>query len=407
MIPAAFPPPLPPEMYRRIVALALVLPVLLQAAMPAASAPYRPSADDEVLETLPQRPGDARWRELRGLREAWAADPQDAARAAALASRYIDEAMATGDPRYAGRAEAVLAPWWREAAPPPAVRVARAIVRQYGHGFDAAVADLQAAVVQRPGDAEAWAWLAAVSLVRADLAQARAACERLAALAPPLAGGACQAQIDSLNGRPGAAEGLRRALQQDSGADPALRLWALTRLAEAEQREGRPAAAEAAFREALALDAGDAYLLAAYADLLLDQGRPAEALALLQERRRADALLLRAALAAQALGQPEAARWRDELAARFAAAAQRGDRLHRKEEARFVMQLQRDAPRALPLAAANFEQQREPSDARLLFEAALAAGQPAAAAPAQAWMRQTGHRDPVLLRLADAAKATR
>jgi predicted Zn-dependent protease len=244
-------------------------------------------------------------------------------------------------------------------------------------------------------------------LVRADLAQAQGACRRLAALAPPLIGSACQAQIDSLGGRSGAAERLKRALQQDTGADPAQRLWALTRLAEAELREGRPAAAEAAFREALALDAGDAYLLAAYADLLLDQGRPAEALALLQERRRADALLLRAAIAAQALGRPEAARWRDELAARFAAAAQRGDLLHRKEEARFVLQLQRDAARALPLAAANFEQQREPSDARLLFEAALAAGQPAAAAPALEWMRQTGHRDPALLRLADAAKAPR
>ena len=403
MNPRVRPLPSPGGLYRRRLLIPLAL--LLHAAAPAAAAPYRPQADDQVLEILPQRPGDARWRELRALREDWAAQPLDATRAAALASAYIGEAMATGDPRYAGRAQAVLTPWWHQAAPPAGVRVARAIVLQYGHHFDAALADLQAALAQQPDAAEAWAWMTAISLVRADLAQARSACERLAALSPPLVGSACRTQIDSLAGRPGAAERLQRALQQDASGDAAVRLWAWTRLAEAEQREGRPAAAEAAFREGLALQADDAYLLAAYADLLLDEGRPADALALLQTRRRADALLLRAAIAAQALDRPEAARWRDELSARFAAAAERGDVLHQKEEARFALQVQGDAARALVLAAGNFERQREASDARLLFEAALAARQPAAAAPAQEWMRQTGHRDPVLLRLAEAAKA--
>jgi hypothetical protein len=127
----------------------------------------------------------------------------------------------------------------------------------------------------------------------------------------------------------------------------------------------------------------------------------------LKDRARADALLLRAAIAAQSLAAPEAARWRAELAQRFDAAAQRGDALHQKEQARFVLVLQGDAPRALQLAAQNFERQREPSDARLLLEAALAAKQPEAAAPALAWMQATGHRDPVLERLAAAAKAPR
>jgi tetratricopeptide (TPR) repeat protein len=382
--------------------------LLLLAAAPVVAAPYRPTADAQPLETLPQRPGDARWRELRDLRKALAADPQNADQAAALASRYIAEAMASGDPRLAGRAQAVLAPWWNQPAPPPAVRVARATVLQYSHQFDAATADLQAALAQQPDSAEGWAWLAAISLVRADVAQAQQACQRLGALATPLVGSACVAQIESLTGRSdAAAERLRQALQQDRQADGGQRLWALTRLAEAEQRLGRAPAAEAAYRQALALDAADAYLLAAYADLLLDQGRPADVLVLLKDQIRADALLLRAAIAAQALGAPEAARWRAELSARFDAAAQRGDALHQKEEARFVLALQGDAARALPLAVKNFELQREPSDARLLLEAALAAKQPAAAAPALAWLQHTGHRDPLLDGLAAAAKAPR
>ncbi|MBN8511078.1 MAG: hypothetical protein J0L57_21015, partial [Burkholderiales bacterium] len=113
----------------------MALLVLLPAAAPAGAAPYRPAADTDVLETLPLRPGDARWRELHELRRAWTADPQDADRAAALAGRYVVEAMASGDPRYAGRAQAVLAPWWNAASPPPAVRVARAMVLQHGHRF--------------------------------------------------------------------------------------------------------------------------------------------------------------------------------------------------------------------------------------------------------------------------------
>jgi hypothetical protein len=381
---------------------------MLLAALQPAAAPYVPQSDSQSLQTLPQRPGDAGWREQRALRQAWAADPQDAGKAAALAGRYIAEAMASGDPRLAGRAQAVLAPWWTAAAPSPAVRVARAMVLQYGHQFDAASADLRAALAQQPDLAEGWAWLAAISLVRADLAQARNACQRLAALATPLIGTACLAQLDSLGGEPAAAAAaLHQALQADREADAEQRLWALTRLAEAEQRAGRLDAAEDAFRQALALRADDAYLLAAYADLLLDLGRPAAVMVLLQGRGRADALLLRAAIAAKALGRPEAARWRAELAARFDAAALRGDGLHQKEQARFKLVLQGDAPRALQLAAQNFELQREPSDARLLFEAALAARQPDAAAPALRWMQDTAHRDPMLEKLAAAVKAPR
>ena len=43
----------------------------------------------------------------------------------------------------------------------------RAVLRQFGHEFDAALADLSAAVQQDPDDAEAWAWLRAVALGRA------------------------------------------------------------------------------------------------------------------------------------------------------------------------------------------------------------------------------------------------
>ena len=75
------------------------------------------------------------------------------------------------------------------------------------------------------------------------------------------------------------------------------------------------------------------------------------------------------------------------MSARFAAARARGDSTHEKEEARFLLSLKGDASGALRLAQRNFAVQREPADARILLEAALAARQPQAAAPALQWLQ--------------------
>ena len=372
----------------------------------AVAAPYRPATDQEVLETLPLRWADASQRELRELRLALAAQPGNADLAVRLARRYYAEVAAEGDPRYVGHAQAALAPWWDEAAPPPSVRVMRAVLLQFGHQFDAARADLRAALQAEPDNAEAWAWLAAISLVQADHDAARQACVQLAPLAPPLIGSACTAQVDARTGRSDvAAATLRAALARERDGDAGQRLWALTRLAETEAQRGQAAAAESAYREAMGLGVTDGYLLAAYADFLLDQGRPAEVLALLKGRGRSDLLLLRLALAGKALGAPETAAWQAELAARFDAARLRGDLLHQKEESRFALALLGKTDRALVLAQANFELQREPTDARILLEAALAAKQPEAAQPALDWLVRSGHDGLELKRLARALKA--
>jgi hypothetical protein len=376
---------------------ALAVLCSLVTAMPAGAAPYTPSNDQHVLETLPAKVGNAGARELRGLRAALAADPQDLDKALRLARRYYAEVAAEGDPRYIGYAQAALAPWWDQPDPPPAARVMRAMLLQFNHHFAEARADLNAALQAEPDNAEAWAWLAAISLVQADYTQARRACARLQALATPLVGRACVAQIDSLTGHSArAVADLRSALLQFPQAEADQKLWALTRLAEAEERRGDFPAAEAAYRSALDLQLTDGYLLAAYADFLLDRGRPGEVLTLLRGKTRSDLLLLRMALAAKALNDPALKGWESDLAARFDAAQLRGDTVHQKEESRFALGVQRQAGRALVLAGQNFAVQREPADARILLEAALAARQPAAAQPALQWLADSGH-DGVLL----------
>lgn len=378
-------------------------PLLLAICAPALAAPFVPATDQQVLETLPSRATDPRLREMLALRRQLAADPRDLAVALQLARRYYGEVAAEGDPRYIGYAQAALAPWWDQAAPPEPVRVMRAVLRQFSHQFDEAQADLAAAVREAPDDGEAWSWQAAIAMVQARYADARTACDHMVPLASPLIAVACRAQIDAATGKSAAAvTALRAALQADADAEE--QLWALTRLAETEERRGEFAAAETTFKRALALGLTDGYLLAAYADFLLDRGRPADVLVLLKGRERSDLLLLRLALAAKATNAPQLAAWSADLAARFDAARLRGDSVHEKEEARFALAILGDTARALKLAQSNYRVQKEPVDARVLMEAALAARTPAAAEPALQWVAESGIESVVLRTLAARLK---
>jgi hypothetical protein len=140
---------------------------------------------------------------------------------------------------------------------------------------------------------------------------------------------------------------------------------------------------------------------------LLDRGRPAEVLSLLQGQGRADVLLLRQALAAQASQHASAQALAGELAARFDAARQRGDTSHRKEEARFLLDLRGDVPGALKLARENWAEQREPADARTLLQAAWAARDRSAAEPVLQWLASSGIESVALRSLAAQVQGLR
>ena len=348
-----------------------------------------------VVERLPLRAGDRPARELAALRAQWRRDPADADAAVALAMAYIEQAGAEGDPRYVGYAQAALQRWWNEAdAAGGGARAARrgAAVRppvRRGAGRPGA------AVKADPDDARG------LGLAHRDPPRARRlpaaarACERLAPLAPALLAAACRAQVDALTGRAAAAaHRCAAALQAHGDDDPAQRLWALTRLAEIEERRGDAAAAERAFRDALALQrarrlpAGGVCRLPAR-----PAAAPREVLTLLKDDARADVLLLRLALAAKAARDARAPRWRASWrrasTPRARAATARTRRRSRASRSRC---------RATPSArcgwrAGNYAVQREAADARILLEAAIAARQRAAAEPVLQWLRREPRRE--------------
>ncbi len=73
--------------------------------------------------------------------------------------------------------------------------------------------------------------------------------------------------------------------------------------------------------------------------------------------------------------------------------------MHAREEARLAL-ARGDTARALERAQASFAAQREPADARILLEAARAAGDTAATRPALEWLAATSLEDARLAGLA-------
>lgn len=381
------------------------LPILLfWVALAARAAPHVPASDATVLERLPARPNDPVMKELRAMRASVAANPADAHLAARLAWRYFELASAEGDPRYVGYAEAALQKW-RGPAAPAEVLFARGVLAQYRHDFAAALSDLEAVLKSEPAHVGAHAWRAAIFMVQAEYAAAARECAALEGHAGELLSTGCRSYVEATTGHTRQAyEELSETLEAHSDASADARLWVLTRLAEMLWRLGDLEGADRLFKQALALGVDDNFLLAAYADFLLERGREKEVVAMLKGWRRSDTLLLRLAQAEKRLGLHDAEADIQSLGDRFAAAALRGERLHMAEEARYLLELKGEARAALSVAAENWKAQREPRDAAIVLEAALAARDPKPVAPVLQWLEQSGFESARLRALAERLK---
>jgi tetratricopeptide (TPR) repeat protein len=371
---------------------------------PSAAATSRvPNDPGEVLETLPGA-RDPKSRRVAELRRAVAANPHDLRAAAALARLDIQLARERADPRYLGHAQAALGAWWATEDAPVEVLVLRATIEQSLHDFEAALADLDRALAVAPGHVQALLTRAVVLGVRGQYDEALATCARLAGRATEVVTVVCETGITSVTGHANAAlvrlsDALRRA-RRDEPLSPDEEAWARASLGEYAVRAGQLDLADEHFRRALEIDPEDGYVRAALSDLLLDRGRPDEAIRLLEGRDANDTLLLRLAIAEKRAKNARAEADIEALAARFAASRLRGDVVHRREEARFALELRGEPRRALELARANWAVQKEPWDARVYLEAARGARARGEAATVLAWIAETHLEDPFLAKVA-------
>ncbi len=350
-----------------------------------AAAPYTPSNDTLVLAAVP---AGAHHEDISARR--LARGRLDVA--IPLAQFYISQGRNTGDLRFLGYAEGILAPWVAQSTPLPAALVLQATLQQSRHEFAAALATLDRALAARPQDAQAWLTRATILRVLGRYGEAREACRQFTLRADASLGVICQQSLLGLNGQLRRAYATLAAVSTQGMRDPE-RAWRCAELGEMAVRLGREEDAERWFREDLALSPHDFYVRAAYADLLLRQNRDAEVLVLLKGQESIEPLLLRLAIAQRQARDPGLARSRKLLDAAFAAESQRGEAIHRREQARFLLEVEGRPSEALVAALANWSVQREPDDLLVLVNAARAARAPSQASPALDFAHWRGLED--------------
>jgi tetratricopeptide (TPR) repeat protein len=345
----------------------------------AQAAPYTPASDDQVLALLP---AGARHTSAPNLE--LARSRLDIA--LPLAQFYISRARATGDLRFLGYAEAMLTPWMKQVPVASQVLVLHATILQSRHAFDAALAELDQALAQHADDPQAWLTRATVLRVLGRYDEALASCEKLAAAADPSVTALCAQGVMGLDGHLQSAYAAIVALPQQA-LPPEARAWRYSELGEMAERQGEDTAAEHWLREGLQLAPDDFYMRTACADLLLRHGRAADTVTLLNGYESMEPMLLRLAIAKRMLKDPALGKAEAQLAGAFEIEQQRGDAVHRREQARFLLDVDPHPAEALAAAQQNWQVQREPEDVLVLLRAAQAAHQPQAAEPARQFLR--------------------
>ena len=361
---------------------------------------YKPKSDDEILEKLPISQNEK--LRISKTRQALTTRPDDYELAIKLANDYIVLGRTQSDPRYYSYAEAVLARWLQPNY--PRALLLQATVLQNRHDFKNAANLLKQALTRHPGFGQAWLTLAAIYEAQGNYPEALKSCLSMLRNAnDSLATSVCIHSALSLAGQAQSSYRQLSAINLATGSAEEI-IWACTVLAELAERLGLSEEAENWYRKALSQPFRSVYCLTSYADFLLDQKRPEDVVRLLKNETQADALLLRLTLAEQKLQSSQVNDHIELIQNRFSAAKQRQDKTHEGDKARFNLYLLNDAATALQLAQSNWTVQKEPRDARILLEAAIAAEQPAAAAPVVQFIEKTGLEDKRLNVLLQTAK---
>lgn len=356
--------------------------------------PRTPVSDDEVLEMVRPSGGAAQEDEFKRMQDELAWNRLKPEPVEKFVRLCFERLRSEGDPRYLGYAEGALTPWLATNTPPPGIWHLRATLKQSMHQFNEAMADLEALLKAHPDHIPAQLTRAMVLQVTGKFPEARRAAMQVATRTPGLLGITAAASVTALTGDSAKAMDLLEDELRKPG-EPAERLWALTVLAETAMRTGQlPRAAETLDR-AQGTGLRDIYLMTVIADFFLDANHPEDVIQMLAGETRVDSLLLRLALAEKAVEPPATAleTHKAALRARFEAAAKRGDSMHQREEARFTLHLESNPVRALELAKANWNVQKEPADARILLESAVATRDTNTVEIVRAWMAETKLED--------------
>lgn len=338
-------------------------------------------APDTIVARV-QTTGRAYSAALRTVLQASRADPGDLALAKTAARATINEGRDAGDSRMVGAALGILRPFLSD--PDSETLYLAATARQYQHDFTGALALLDRALDLDPGDVNTRLTRATIRTVLGQYDLALQDCSQIRD--GQGVGFLCQATALLLTDQaPAIAKRLALMIGNPGMLDPGLKPWAIGLLGEIAQLAGDRAAARDYFAQVLAISPKSQRERLIMADLMLQDGMTDQVIPLLADAPATDGVLIRRVLAARAMGI-DAGADTAELAKRFQLNLDLGLTAHAREETLYFLLIAADPAQALARAQVNWALQHEYDDARLLLDAALAAGKPTAARPVADWM---------------------
>lgn len=347
---------------------------------------FRPSDGEQVLLVLPAALAES--MQLPPPAGEWET-------AASRAEEYLRLARTSHDPRYFGRAQALLRPWMDRPAVSPRLDIVAADLAQQRHEFAEARRLLDRALGGEPRNIQARLMRANLALLAGEFDAARLDCLAVMQAGSALPGTVCLAT--AMTG-PGSLERARQLLAALDRAEPKptpLTHWRLLIQSDLATRAGEGSAAIEFLERAHALDPEHEETRVRLAAALLERGGAVRALELSGGTAVSPALLVARIRASSSLDAAQAAAARAELDALLAVGRRRGAEAHLREESEIALYGDRDAARALAIARRNFTNQKDTRDLRLLLDAALAARDEVALASIRRWLTATGFEDHV------------
>jgi Tfp pilus assembly protein PilF len=366
----------------------------------AAQERYLPPASAVVLSASVHAQG-GRQAQLRALDQARRAQPHNLDAALAYGRAVFMLGLVEGDLRWFGSAKAAMGPWWQAAELPADGYFLRGLIQQGFHDFKAGLADIDRAIALEPRRAEFWSWRFALHLLLADMASARQDTEEMARLFGKEEADVYRAVLLCRTGQPlPAVQMLMQAIRSPSYQDGSSQDWIGFHLGEAHRLAGQPAQAMAVWGERLKASPQSHLLRLSLAELLNQQGqyRQAKAVAMKQADMASltDALLMQTLLASRGLKDADEARLASQMDARLRAQALRQEALIERPKLIYQIAYGQDLAAGLALSIENWQLQKEPPDAVLFAQAALALGQAQAASSVVEWAEKSGYSDPQL-----------
>lgn len=392
-----------PRFCRGCLAASLVLTSLTVGAQ----ARFLPAASDVVLASSVHASGE-RAGELRALEQAWRSQKQDLATALAYARAVFTLGLNEGDLRWFGSAKAAMTPWWQATEMSADGFFMRGLVKQGFHDFDGGLQDIQKAIAQEPQRAEFWSWRFALHLLLADMPAAELVVANMARLFGPQEAQIYRAVLLYRTGQaPDAVRLLRESIRLADYQDASSQVWIGFHLGEAHRVAGQPDQAIRVWQQILRAQPQSHLLRLSLAALFNQQGQYAQAKAVATHniQRNAsqtasssltDALLVQALLASRGMKSSDEAALAGQMQARLQSQALRQESLIERPKLIYQISYGQDLAAGLALSIENWQLQKEPPDAVLFVQAALATNQARAAEPVVNWAQTTGYTEPLL-----------